>query len=54
MVIDFDCWHQAHENVEVTDIIKILNSNAASAKCCQPRPLTSYHAFLERGKSIEA
>ena len=32
MVTDFDCWHQDHDNVEVTDIIKTLTTNAASAK----------------------
>tara|TARA_Y100000991_G_scaffold120807_1_gene91112 strand:- start:60 stop:500 length:441 start_codon:yes stop_codon:yes gene_type:complete len=32
MVTDFDCWHQDHDNVEVTDIIKTLTANAASAK----------------------
>ena len=32
MVTDFDCWHQEHDDVEVTDIIKTLTANAASAK----------------------
>ncbi|MBL18724.1 MAG: S-methyl-5'-thioadenosine phosphorylase [Flavobacteriaceae bacterium] len=32
MVTDFDCWHSDHENVEVSDIIKTLTSNAATAK----------------------
>ena len=32
MVTDFDCWHEAEGNVEVTDIIKVLNENASNAK----------------------
>ena len=32
MVTDFDCWHSEHENVEVSDIIKTLTNNAATAK----------------------
>lgn len=28
MVTDFDCWHTEHDNVEVTDIIKVLLDNA--------------------------
>ncbi len=32
MVTDFDCWHEDHDSVEVTDIIKTLTSNASSAK----------------------
>jgi len=32
MVTDFDCWHEDHDSVEVTDIIKTLTANAASAK----------------------
>ena len=32
MVTDFDCWHPDHENVEVSDIIKTLTTNAATAK----------------------
>ena len=33
MVTDYDCWHADHEAVEVTDIIRVLNQNAANA--CQ-------------------
>ena len=32
MVTDFDCWHPDHSNVEVSDIIKTLTNNAATAK----------------------
>jgi len=33
MVTDYDCWHEEHDAVEVTDIIRVLNQNAANA--CQ-------------------
>ena len=32
MVTDFDCWHPDHDNVEVSDIIRTLTSNASSGK----------------------
>ena len=32
MVTDFDCWDPEHENVEVSDIINTLTSNAALGK----------------------
>ena len=31
MVTDFDCWHPDHDDVEVTDIIKVLQANAQNA-----------------------
>lgn len=31
MVTDFDCWHPGHDAVEVTDIIRVLQQNAANA-----------------------
>ncbi len=31
MVTDYDCWHPDHDAVEVTDIIRVLNDNAAKA-----------------------
>src|SRR6202012_1459959 len=33
MVTDYDCWHEDHDAVEVTDIIRVLQQNAANA--CQ-------------------
>lgn len=33
MVTDYDCWHQDHDAVEVTDILRVLEQNAANA--CQ-------------------
>ena len=31
MVTDYDCWHQDHDAVTVTDIIRVLNQNAENA-----------------------
>lgn len=31
MVTDYDCWHEDHEAVEVTDIIRVLLQNASNA-----------------------
>tara|TARA_B100001027_G_scaffold13718_1_gene8309 strand:+ start:1076 stop:1942 length:867 start_codon:yes stop_codon:yes gene_type:complete len=32
MVTDYDCWHPAHENVDVQQVIKVLSENAKKAK----------------------
>jgi 5'-methylthioadenosine phosphorylase len=32
MVTDYDCWHPDHDHVQVTDIIRVLTSNAAHAR----------------------
>ena len=32
MVTDFDCWHQDHAAVEVTDVLRILAGNAGKAR----------------------
>jgi 5'-methylthioadenosine phosphorylase len=31
MVTDYDCWHEDHAAVEVTDILRVLSQNAANA-----------------------
>jgi 5'-methylthioadenosine phosphorylase len=31
MITDYDCWHPGHEAVEVADIIRVLQQNAANA-----------------------
>ncbi len=31
MVTDYDCWHEAHDSVTVSDIIAVLHQNAANA-----------------------
>ena len=33
MVTDYDCWHPDHDAVEVADILRVLQQNAANA--CQ-------------------
>jgi 5'-methylthioadenosine phosphorylase len=32
MVTDYDCWHEAHDAVDVASIIKVLNDNADRAR----------------------
>jgi len=32
MVTDYDCWHPDHDNVEVSDIIRVLAENAGHAQ----------------------
>lgn len=32
MITDFDCWHPDFENVEVTNVIKMLEKNSINAK----------------------
>ncbi|MGQ0611477.1 MAG: S-methyl-5'-thioadenosine phosphorylase [Paracoccaceae bacterium] len=32
MVTDYDCWHQDHAAVEVTDVLRILTENAGKAR----------------------
>ena len=32
MITDYDCWHPAHENVNVKSVIKVLLENAEKAK----------------------
>jgi 5'-methylthioadenosine phosphorylase len=32
MVTDFDCWHPAHDHVQVADIIKVLHANSDNAR----------------------
>jgi len=31
MVTDYDCWHDEHDSVEVTDILRVLQQNASNA-----------------------
>src|SRR3954451_17628118 len=37
MVTDFDCWHPDHDAVTVTDIIRVLTSNADKARALVAR-----------------
>ena len=46
MVTDYDCWHQEHDAVQVTDIIRVLHQNAANA--CQVIAQAVKHMPVER------
>ncbi|MEL6748514.1 MAG: S-methyl-5'-thioadenosine phosphorylase, partial [Pseudomonadota bacterium] len=32
MVTDYDCWHEDHTDVDITDIIRVMQGNAAAAQ----------------------
>jgi len=32
MVTDFDCWHPAHDHVDVAQVVKVMHGNSANAK----------------------
>ena len=32
MVTDFDCWHEDHAHVEVTDVVRVMHENADRAR----------------------
>jgi 5'-methylthioadenosine phosphorylase len=32
MVTDYDCWHEEHEAVEVTNILEVMHANSSKAK----------------------
>ena len=32
MVTDFDCWHEGHGSVDVSEVIQTLTANSSSAK----------------------
>ncbi|WP_226621910.1 S-methyl-5'-thioadenosine phosphorylase [Alloyangia pacifica] len=37
MVTDYDCWHEEHGAVEVSDIVKVLHGNAEKARALVAR-----------------
>jgi len=43
MVTDYDCWHEEHDAVEVTDILKVLTDNADKARALVKRVLPLLH-----------
>ena len=43
MVTDYDCWHEEHDAVEVTDILKVLTDNAHKARALVKRVLPLLH-----------
>jgi 5'-methylthioadenosine phosphorylase len=32
MVTDYDCWHDAHQDVDIADIIRVMSANSAKAQ----------------------
>jgi 5'-methylthioadenosine phosphorylase len=40
MVTDYDCWHDEHEDVRVTDIVAVLTSNAEHGRALVTRAAT--------------
>ena len=32
MVTDYDCWHEGHDHVQVSDIVRVMHENADRAK----------------------
>ncbi|XAO72270.1 MAG: S-methyl-5'-thioadenosine phosphorylase [Acetobacteraceae bacterium] len=32
MVTDYDCWHEDHDSVTVTDVMKVMKNNAAATR----------------------
>ncbi len=42
MVTDFDCWHPDHDAVTVTDVIKVLTTNAEKARRLVARLAASF------------
>ncbi len=32
MVTDYDCWHEAHEDVDIAELLRVLHDNVAKAK----------------------
>tara|TARA_B100000886_G_scaffold326646_1_gene273352 strand:+ start:125 stop:997 length:873 start_codon:yes stop_codon:yes gene_type:complete len=47
MVTDFDCWHHEHENVDVTQIIKVLSENAEKAKIMIKNLIENFEEHIE-------
>lgn len=32
MVTDYDCWHEAHEDVDIAELLRVLHDNVSKAK----------------------
>jgi len=47
MVTDFDCWHPAHDNVDVASVIKVVEANAGNAAKLLARLLRDFPAEHE-------
>ena len=47
MVTDFDCWHPDHENVDVTQIVKVLLENAEKAKEMIKNLIKNFEQYID-------
>ena len=47
MVTDYDCWHLAHDNVDVASVIKVVEANAGNAAKLLARLLRDFPAEHE-------
>jgi 5'-methylthioadenosine phosphorylase len=47
MVTDFDCWHPAHDNVDIAAVLKIVAANAGNAARLLARLLRDFPAEHE-------
>jgi len=47
MVTDFDCWHPAHDDVDVASVIKVVQANAGNAARLLARLLRDFPAEHE-------
>jgi len=47
MVTDYDCWHPDHEQVTVTDIVRVLTENAERARSVVKRLAARWTARLD-------
>ena len=47
MVTDFDCWHPGHENVDVSQVIKILLGNAEKAKKMIKNIIDNFQTYID-------
>lgn len=47
MVTDFDCWHPAHDSVDVSSVIKVVEANAGNAAKLLARLLRDFPAEHE-------
>ena len=47
MVTDYDCWHPAHENVDVKKVIEVLLGNAVKAKNMIKNLIVNFEKYID-------
>ena len=47
MITDFDCWHPDHDNVDVSQIIKVLQNNAENAKLMIKHIINDFENYID-------